>query len=546
MNKYFVMTVLMMASCVGATKLASAAPPDVTSLFPAGAQRGTTAAVTIQGKVGDGVVRIWSSKAGVEAQVPEKPGPISISVGSNVEPGICWLRFYNSEGASSLRPFIVGTCHEMNETEPNDDVAKAQPLPELPVVINGQHGKSGDADSFALSLRKGQVVVASLMANRVLGSPQDAVLQVLGPSGFVLEQNEDDQGFDPQLVFTAPEDGIYTLRTWAFPATPDSSIRLFGSPLCVYRLLVTTGPFVDHVQPAAVQAGLPQQIQLYGWNLPFTKVTVVPPVSAIDQTFPWAIEGLANRLPVTVLVQPHPVVIEQEGNDSLHPQPVSIPVSITGRISAKLDRDTYRFTAKKGQRWRFEVTARDAGSPLDPVLRISDAGGKLLKEADDDGKQSADPDVEFTAPADGDYLVSVTDRFLHYGDRFFYLLSITEPKPGFSLNVAKDAYVLSGDAELSIPVTINRTNGFAESIQIQVSGLPAGVTVSPVTSEPKGDSAKSVTLKLKSDGQSAFDGPFQIAGRAEGNSIHQPVATFPQKPFQADTPYLWMTGRKKQ
>ena len=63
------------------------------------------------------------------------------------------------------------------------------------------------------------------------------MLQILGPNGFVLEQNEDDQGFDPQLAFTAPADGIYVLRTWAFPMTPDRSIRLFGSPACVYRFL---------------------------------------------------------------------------------------------------------------------------------------------------------------------------------------------------------------------------------------------------------------------------------------------------------------------
>lgn len=545
MNRLLVAVGLILATCSGVTGELKAAPPDVTSLFPAGAQRGTTTSVTIQGKLGDGQVRVWSSKAGVTVQVPEKPGPVSISVGSSVEPGVSWLRFYNGEGASGLRPFVIGTCHEINETELNDEVAKAEPLPELPVVINGQHGKSGDADSYAMSLRKGQVVVASLMANRILGSPQDAALQMLGPSGFVIEQNEDDQGFDPQLVFTAPEDGIYTLRTWAFPATPDSSIRLFGSSASVYRLLVTTGPFVDHVLPAAVQAGQSQQLLVYGWNLPMTQITVTPPVSAIEQAFPWVIDGLSNRLPVAVQVQPHPVVVEQEPNDLKHPQSVTTPVSISGRISSKHDEDSYRFSVKKGQRLRFEVTARDAGSPLDPVLRILDSTGKLLKEADDDGKQSADPDVDFTASADGDYVVSISDRFLHDGDRFFYILSITEPKPGFSLNVAKDAYVLSGDAELSIPVTINRTNGFAEPIQIEVSGLPASVTVAAVTSEPKGDSAKSVTLKLKSDGQSAFEGPFQITGRTAGNSLYPPLATLPQKAFQADTPYLWMTGTKK-
>ena len=522
---------------------AGAAPPDVTSLFPAGARCGMSASVTIQGKPGDGVGHVWCSQPGVTVTLPEKPGPITVHVAPQVEPGVCWLRFFNDDGASALRPFVIGTCIEINEVEPNDDVEKAQPL-ELPVVVNGQHGKSGDADSFAVPLRKGQVLVASLMANRILGSPQDAVLQILGPNGFVLEQNEDDQGFDPQLAFTAPADGIYVLRTWAFPMTPDSSIRLFGSPACVYRLTVTTGPFVDHILPAAVQAGLPQKVRLHGWNLPDVEIDIAPPVSAMARRYEWPLEGWAHRLPATVLVQPHVSVVEQEPNDLSKPQVLTLPVSVTGQIDQPRDVDAYQFTAKKGQRLRFEIIARDAGSPLDPVLRLYDSTGKVLREADDDGKQSADPDIEFTAPADGDYRATVTDRFLLHGERFAYLMSITEPQPDFSLSVATDAFALLAGNELEVPVTITRTSGFAEEIRIQITGLPTGVTADPAMSESKGDSAKTVKLKLKSDGQAASSGPIHILGRPGVSSSLEKSATASLKAFQTDTPHIWLTVKK--
>lgn len=530
------------------------APPDVTSLFPAGAQRGTTATVTIQGKLGDGANRMWSSRPGVSVTFPEKPGPISISVSADTEPGVCWLRFYNEEGASGLRPFVIGTTAELIEVEPNDEITKAQPLPTLPVVVNGQHVKGGDSDSYTVTLRRGEVLVASMLANRTLGSPQDAVLQILGPDGFVLEQNEDDQGFDPQLTFAAPADGVYTLRTWAFPAAPDSSIRLFGSPACVYRLLVTTGPFVDHVLPMAVQAGLTRSVQLRGWNLsvrrgspdPATTIEITPPLSVLDRRFEWTLPGWNHRLPVTLLVQPQPAVVELEPNDLAKPQALTLPVSVTGQIAQSRDVDTYQFTATKGQQLQFEVLARDLGSPLDPLLRLYDSTGKVLKEADDGGKQSADPDFEFTIPADGVYRVAVTDRFLHHGDRFFYLLSITQPQPDFTLSLAGDAHVVSADKELEIPVTIARMTGFAEEIRVRVQGLPAGITAEPVTSESKGDSSKAVKLKLKSDGQVAFAGTIQIVGQPTGSVLREKLATFSQKTFQSENSDVWLMVMPKK
>lgn len=535
--------IIAVGLALGLSAIAFSAPPDVTSLFPAGAQRGTSVSVTIQGKLGDGAGQAWVSRPDVTVTLPEKPGPITVAVSAHAEPGICWLRFYNSEGASALRPFIIGTYPEVNETEPNDDLPKAQAVSTLPVVINGQHGKNGDADSFAVPLQKGQVLVASLLANRVIGSPQDAVLQILGPHGFVLEQNEDDQGFDPQLAFTAPADGTYIVRTWAFPATPDSSIRLFGSPASVYRLLLTTGPFVDHVRPAAVQAGMPQRVKLLGWNLTDGDVEVTAPVSALNRRFELPLPGWNHRLPATVLAVPFATGVEQEPNPLANPQAIAAPIGVSGLIAQARDEDAYQFAAKKGQRLRFEVIARDAGSPLDPVLRLYDSSNKLLKEADDDGKQSADPDIEFTFPADGNYRVSIGDRFLHGGDRFAYLLLITEPQPDYSLTVAADAFSLTAGKELEIPVTVSRSN-FAESIDVRVEGLPAGVSAAAVVSEPKGDSAKAVKLKLKADADVTYRGPIQVVGSAPPLPSDRRIATFPQKAFQSETSHLWLTIAK--
>lgn len=527
---------------VGVASAVEAAAPDVTSLFPAGAKRGASVSVTIQGKIGDGAVRVWCSRPGVKVTLPEKPGPITVEVASDAEPGVCWLRFFNEEGSSGLRPFVVGTLPEINEVEPNDDWKKAQTLAESSVVVNGQHNKGGDADSFAVTLQRGQTVVASLMASRVIGSTQDATLQVLGPNGFVLEQNEDDQGFDPQLAFTAPADGTYFLRTWALPMTPDSSIRLFGNPAAVYRLTVTTGPFVDRVLPLAVQAGTTRRLALQGWNLGKEVVELESPLSSLGLRFAWPLPGWSHRLPVSVLVVPHSTILEQEPNDLAQAQSIELPISITGHVSSLREVDTFRFVGKKGQRLRFEVIARDMGSQLDPVVRIYDAKGTVLKEADDEGRESADPDFEFALPVDGEYRVAVTDRFSHHGDRFVYLLNITESSPDFGLSVASDSFLVKPDKELEVAVTVSRTAGFAEAIDLSVMGLPDGVTVQPAKSEAKGDSSKLVKLMLKTNGEAAFSGPIRFVGRSiSGERSLERIAVSPLKSFGAETVHLWLT-----
>ena len=536
--------VALSVGLVGVVSVVEAAAPEVTSLFPAGARRGTSASVTIQGKIGDGAVRVWCSRPGVKVTLPEKPGPITVDVAADAEPGVCWLRFYNDEGASGLRPFVVGDLSEINEVEPNDDWKKSQTLAELPVVVNGQHVKGGDSDSFAVALKQGQTVVASLMASRVIGSTQDATLQVLGPHGFVLDQNEDDQGFDPQLAFTAPADGTYYVRTWALPMAPDSSIRLFGSPAAVYRLTVTTGPFVDRVVPLAVQAGVTSRLSLRGWNVGEGIVDVEPPLSALGSRFTWPLPGWSHRLPASVLVVPHPTSIEQEPNDLAQAQSVEVPVSITGHVASPRDVDAFRFAGKKDQRLRFEVIARDVGSPLDPVLRITDVKGTVLKEADDEGRESADPDFVFALPADGEYRVAVTDRFAHHGERFVYLLNITEASPDFALLVSSDSFVLQPDKEFEVPVTVSHASGFAEAIELSVVGLPDGVTVQPAKSEPKGDSAKAVKLTLKTNGEVTFSGPIRIVGRSVGGERSlERMAVSPLKVFGTETSHLWLTVR---
>jgi hypothetical protein len=92
-----------------------------------------------------------------------------------------------------------------------------------------------------------------------------------------------------------------------------------------------------------------------------------------------------------------------------------------------------------------------------------------------------DSRLTFTAPADGEYVLKLSDvRGLH-GYNFGYRLSAHEPRPDFSLV----ADLLNPNVPLGaarpITVTANRIDGFNGDIEIKLLDLPVGWTATPGT-----------------------------------------------------------------
>jgi len=91
-----------------------------------------------------------------------------------------------------------------------------------------------------------------------------------------------------------------------------------------------------------------------------------------------------------------------------------------------------------------------------------------------DRKLGRDSRLTFTAPADGRYLVKVTDTRGWGGERFVYALTIREPKPDFSVKLAgADPTVMPG-ASIGFSFRADRKDDFDDPIQITITGLPAG------------------------------------------------------------------------
>ncbi len=483
-----------------------AAPPAVTSLFPAGGQVGTTVKVAATGTFEKWPVEAWGTP-GVTAKAAKEKGNLAVTVAADTKPGVAWLRLFDDTGASALRPFVVGVLPEIAETEPNDDATKPQVV-ERSCVVNGKLAKSNDVDCFAVKLTKGQTLVASLLAHHTLRSPMDAVLQVVSADGFVLKQNHDHHGLDPQIEFTAPSAGTFVVRVFAFPSQPDSSIRYFGSDACVYRLTLTTAGFADYPLPLAVTGSM--KPRLIGWNLDVSPVV------------PSGIEPRAEDHPC------FDFTVKPSDN------PLTPPFTLTGCVK---ELNVFKVTATKGKPIAFQIESRKLELPLTPVLRVLDEAGKVLTRVE---PASANADVEATVTPTKDEMlrVEVADLYRHGGPRFVYRLRAVHSTPDFEATVATDRVAITPGTPLEVPLKLTIKSGtlavLAADLKLKAEGLPAGVSVSLVPLDAKNKEPK---LRFTAEAGSSSKS-FRL--NLVGTKIARPVvATLAD--FDTTTPDLWLT-----
>ncbi|AWM37806.1 hypothetical protein GobsT_41690 [Gemmata obscuriglobus] len=498
------------------------APPAITYLSPAGAQQGTTVEVTAAGLT-EPTARVWVSGKGVSAE--NVKGKLKITVAKDAVPDVYWLRAHSAEGASGLRPFIVGVLPEVTEKEPNDEFKKAQLIEATSVVVNGKLEKSGDVDCFAVRLKKGQTLVASLDAHNALRSPVDAMMQVLSADGFVLDENNDFHGLDPQIAFTAKKDGVHVVRVYAFPATPDSTIRYFGSDASVYRLTLTTGPFADHTTPLAVQNGT-AAVETEGWNLsPETRKFALT-YGLPDSPFALA-AGRANA--VRVRVEPHPTFGPKTS------EPLKPPFSVTDRIEKAGTDVSFIMNAKKGQSLTIQVESRTVGLAVNPVVRVLDADKKQLARAEPP-KINADTALAFNAPADGAYTVTVGDQYAGSGPRHAFLLRVLS-EPDYDLTVPADHFTVAPGTPTTIAVKVNRKLGFTKPVEVSAQGLPPGVKVTIV--QPAKPDPNTVTLSLSAN--EPLSVPFRLIGTVKDLPSLTRYTRFTAPEFDEPLADLWLT-----
>ncbi|NBV21487.1 MAG: hypothetical protein EBS05_06130 [Proteobacteria bacterium] len=467
-----------------------AAVPAPEFLFPAGGRQGATVKVTVGGKLEPLPVGVWTDHAGLVFKATTNSATYSVSIGAEVPPGPHLVRFYNADGASEPRAFVVGTRAEIMEEEPNDDFHKPQRLTKSAVVINGRLEKAGDVDSYAITAEQGKWIVAAVDCY-ALGSSVDPVLQLLDERGVRVAFNHDTHNLDALIAWQVPRTGTYIVQILGFAHPPASDVSAKGNAAYVYRLTVTTGPFVRTAFPAGVKRGAKSPVTLQGWNLDqATKTQTVDAtqVPAADQLIFVPALPTGDTLWLGLGDATNDVT-EVEPNDTpANAQPVTFPASLNGRIGRPGDVDRFSFAAKKNERFNFRVRAAELHSPLSARIRVEDTNGVSLVQQE--GGDGTDPKLGWNAPADGTFIVAISDMYGNGSPEHFYRIEHVAPPPNFTATIPTHAFFLENSKTNEIKVTVARNEGFKEKLVLSVKGLPEGVTAKIPEITDKGGEVK--------------------------------------------------------
>lgn len=494
---------------------ASATPPGTMYIFPAGGQRGKTVSVRIGGfdlhescpfhLHGPGVkgsARISRTKSiWFEGPVIPQPGSQkkedypqdyvgTISITTDVTTGNRYWNVSTSQGISETRKFVIGNLPEIVEQE-----IDGEPVPvsiTLPVTINGRIFPREDVDVWTVDLPAGRVVTCSVNAAR-LGTGLDSRLEIRDPAGRRIAENIDWFGSDSFVRFKSETAGRYSIRIH------DASFG--GLQHFVYRLTVTDGPWIDAVYPLGGQRGTTGEFELLGGNLPGKTVRITLP-NVADESFRYRFtDGKRTSNDARIALGDSPELLEIEPNDqSEQAKNVAFPSALNGRIGQPGDVDVWRFEAKKGDQFTFDVQAARLGSSLDSVLTLIDATGKQIATNDDLGRGQTDSLLNAKIPADGVYSLQVRDQLASRGGVSFAYRILATPTmtkaaaPDFQITLPQRTLSLNRSGEAKLKIAVTRSGGFADEIELAFAGLPKGVTVTGNTVAKKKTSAQ-ITLK---------------------------------------------------
>lgn len=474
--------------------------PRVETVFPGAVSRGATTDVLLTGSYnlrdayrilfeGEGVsasVVQWLDMA--DPNVPkEKRKPfepeglkLRITVAKDTTPGIRPFRVLTKGSLSAVAHLLITEAPSVTESEPNDSGAQAQRI-EIPQTLNGLLDQDADVDVYSFQAKTGDKISFIVHAAR-LQRPvphleknfSDITISLRDSEGLELAAADDWKSEDPQLFHEFLKDGTYYLHVW-------EARYHSGKGKWWYSLSALTTPQVTSVFPLVMQAGTKVKLRPEGFNLggldeyEFQAPRMANGALDLQISCP---NGTSNVIKVGVTNLP----ITDETSASIR-----FPGAINGRISKDGETDRYRFSARKGDRYEFEVLAHRLGSLLDPLVELRNEAGKLLAAQDDrvltvgqtaDGLAfpvEKDPRLEWTAPADGQYELQVRDSNYFGSKDHVYHLAAKVQEEDFALVVDDDRMPVGPGESVTSVVTVERRNGFEGPIELGMRGLPDGI-----------------------------------------------------------------------
>ncbi|HVX14028.1 MAG TPA: c-type cytochrome domain-containing protein [Pirellulales bacterium] len=168
----------------------------------------------------------------------------------------------------------------------------------------------------------------------------------------------------------------------------------------------------------------------------------------------------------------------------------------------------------------------EAHAPGDKVVPNGLPVFPLYYANDDDmeRKLGRDSRLTFKAPADGAYMVRVSDVRGFGGDRFVYRLSVRPPQPDFEVRLADVNPSVPRGSGRRLTFTIDRRDGFEDDVTIDVAGLPPGFSISaPLVMQAGHVEARAVLNATADAAQPAPEAWQQVKITAKANLAGQPA-----------------------
>ena len=431
--------------------------PRPLAIFPAGGKYGETVDVTYIGAAGGPIAQ----------KLTLPPGP---------QPGFAaWVR--DGQGiAPSPNPFRLSPLDNVLEKEPNNDAQHATPFT-APAALNGIIDRPGDIDCWVFPAKKGQTFDVRVFA-RQLRTPLDSTLSISRIKGQFIAYNDDSNGPDSYIRFTAPEDDQYVI------GIADQMGR--GGPEYVYCVEVTP------VEPR-LTIGLPERSIYVDMVVPVPKGNrMAVMLNAQREDFGGDVSLEMRNLPETIAAQMLPIAADQ----TIAPVLLSAPAD-----------------------------AKPQATLVDVVGRHQE-GSRTIE-----GRL-----VQKTMLVRGD---NNRDVWNYISNRV--AVAVTEPAP-FHIEILPPKVPLVQNGNMVLNVAASRDSGFKGAIALRMLYNPPGVSAPDSVTIPEGQTQAGIPLtadggamlrtwKIAVLGESTTgDGPLVVSSQLADLEVAEPRLRFQFQP----------------
>jgi hypothetical protein len=489
---------------------------------------------------------------------------VEVNVGETAEPGPVSFRLQNHFGTSPSDTILIEPKLTLAADKEPDNMPDQAIEVKLPAILTGEITRPGDVDVFRISVAAGDEITFDNPAARA-GSGLQPVISILGE-----DRNSVREETKTRFTHRFDRAGTYYVRV--------SDYQQGGSMRHFYRIragkFALEPPEPDRMALELTLPELPKtEIAASGTNTTAAAAQVVPVPAAVSgklagpQHFRFSarkgekivVEVIARRTgsdldaivdildrdskPVEIAtvraVAETTLVLRDHGSNDRGLRLASSSglmvgdYLMAGNEIMRIENlppgpdDDFIMETFGGQRIAQFGTSPESHAIDRSIykVQIHPPGAKFapnglplvrLYASNDDGGRGIGKDsyLEFTAPADGEYIVRLRD-VRGSGDKQPFRLALRRPQPDFRLTVNPPNPNVPVGGAVPVTVTALRRDGFEGPIDISVEGLPTGLRVTPARIAP-GQSSAVFILSADENATLELAVPLKVAGRANG------------------------------